>query len=153
MLLSITSYSQNVTFEEVLKLSKFNLTKVEEYLGNKGWNYAGTSVDYGKEFVVFNYGKSAFSDAAQSFILYKEGPPDGRNILIFQLNNVQRYNSIVSRLGSLKFKYYDSKVENGKIIKGYLREGCILLVTVSTGKDHFDSTRTLYSFTLMTENK
>jgi tetratricopeptide (TPR) repeat protein len=148
-IISYSSFSQNVTLDELLSLRKGNLATVEEKLTNKGWDYSsGTESETDKlEHATFTYHKSSYGNGAESFIFYSYNE-DWKRIGI-QILKKDIYNSYLARLKSLGCKLIKSNISEGDIEKVYKSSTMIFKITISNEVNENSSTTTVYNIFIL----
>lgn len=148
-IISYTSFSQNVTLDELLNLRKENLATVEEKLTNKGWDYSsGTESESDVlEHATFTYKKSFDGNKAESLIVYISDENWQR--ISVHISNKVIYNSYLVRIKSLGCKLIKSKISNGAIEKVYQGKTMIFEITISNEVNDNGSTTAVYNIFML----
>lgn len=143
-IISYSSFSQNVTLDELLSLRKGDLATVEEKLTNKGWEYSNgvESENDSLSHATFKYHKSLYGNGAVSFITYIYSD-DWKRINI-QILKKDIYNSYVARIKSLGCKLIKSKISEGNIEKVYKGSTMIFKIIISNVVENNSSTTAVY---------
>lgn len=143
-----TSFSQNLTLDELISLRKKQIANVEEFLNAKNWNFMSSSQPYETTLgnVVFAYKKNAYDDSAQAFIKYFYNDDFSTVRVNIQVAKKETYNSYLARLKSLGCKLINSSIKDNEILKVYKGATTTILVTIGTQKNEFESTNTFYNF-------
>ena len=142
------SFSQNLTLDELIGLRKKDLATVEEKLTLKGWSYIrGEEPQIGNlGKATFAYNKSTYEDKAESFINYLYSDVTDRKRIDIQIVKKEKYNLFLGRIKALGCKLIDSNISDGDIKKVYQGATLTFIISISTQKDDFSSTATLYHF-------
>jgi len=142
------SFSQNLTLDELISLRKKNLALVEEKLTLKGWSFiSGEEPQNGNlGNATFAYNKSTYEDKAESFIKYFYSEISERKRIEIQIVKKEKYNLLLGRIKSLGCKLINSNISDGNIKKIYQGATLTFIISISTQKDDFSSTSTLYNF-------
>lgn len=142
------SFSQNLTLDELISLRKKNLALVEEKLTLKGWSYiSGEEPQNGNlGNATFAYNKSTYEDKAESFIKYFYSEISEKKRIEIQIVKKEKYNLLLGRIKSLGCKLINSNISDGNIKKIYQGATLTFIISISTQKDDFSSTSTLYNF-------
>lgn len=142
------SFSQNLTLDELISLRKRNLATVEEKLTLKGWSFIRgeepQSGNLGK--ATFAYNKSSYEDKAESFINYLYSDFSERKRIDIQIVKKEKYNLYLARIKALGCKLIDSNISEGNIKKIYQGATLTFIISISTQKEDYSSTSTLYNF-------
>jgi hypothetical protein len=149
LLFSLTSYSQNLTLDEVVGLRKKNIANVEEFLTAKNWSYIGSNEPESDKLgnARFAYGKSSYDDKAEAFIKYLYSENTGRKRISFQVHKKDKYNLYLTRIKSLGCKLIKSKISDGGIEKVYQGATTTFIIDVNTQSEKYSSaTTTVYHF-------
>lgn len=145
---NLISFSQNLSFDQILSLRKKSLATVEEYLTSNNWNfYDATEPEYGTlGKAIFSYKMSTFDDKAESFLYYYYSSTTGTKRIDVQVVKKDIYNVYLSRIKALGCKLIKSEIKNGQIEKTYQGATTTITVSVATSKDDYYSTSTYYHF-------
>jgi len=149
MLFQNTCEAQNLTVDQVLSLRTKSLSHVDEYLTTKKWEMISANEPSEDKMgtLSFAYNKSNYDDKAESFLqYYYNNESTSRNRINIQVNKASNYNNYIIRIKSLGFKLQNSFVEDGDLVKVYEKNGITIKINTSTQKDDFSSTKTTYSF-------
>ncbi|MEM0543810.1 hypothetical protein WFZ85_14410 [Flavobacterium sp. j3] len=150
-LLGLISFSQNLTLDDLISLRKKKLANLEETLTLKGWSFIkGNEPGYenlGK--ATFAYKQSSFEDKAESFINYIYSETSTTKRINIQMHKKDKYNLFLTRIKSLGCKLLDSKIDGGNIKKVYQGATLTFMISISTQKDDFSSTSTVYHFLIL----
>ncbi|MFN8431711.1 MAG: hypothetical protein U0V04_17150 [Spirosomataceae bacterium] len=133
-----STYSQNITFDNFLNLRAKSIGSIEEFLTSKGWELldAEEPVNQNMGKLEFSYNRSSYSEKAESFfIVYFSDVSVKYNIINLQINNSNIYNTYVNRLKFLGFKLEKSFVNEGKIVKYYIKNGLSIILTITSRKE------------------
>ncbi len=149
----VSTFAQNLSFDEVLNLRKKSLSDVEEYLNSKGWDFLKASKQdeefskYG--YVTFSYKKLDHIDYAQSFIYYFFSEYYKNKILI-QIFKKDIYNKYMTRINSIGMRLIKTDVENGSVVKVYQGKTTTVKLTIYSKKEEqSDSSKTGYHFFIL----
>ena len=149
LLFSLTSYSQNLTIDEVVALRKKNIANVEEFLTAKNWSYIGSNAPQSGNLgnARFAYGKSNYDDKAEAFIKYLYSENTGRKRISLQIHKKDKYNLYLARIKTLGCKLIKSKISDNGIEKIYQGATTTFIIDVKTQSEEFSSsTKTIYHF-------
>lgn len=142
------SFSQNLSIDELISLRKKQIANVEEFLNTKNWNFLSATEPLETTLgdVVFVYKKNEHDDSAEAFLKYFYNDDFSTIRVNMQLAKKETYNFYLARLKSLGCKLIKSSIRDNEIIKVYKGATTTILVTISTQKDDFESTKTFYNF-------
>jgi hypothetical protein len=145
------SFSQNLTLDELISLRKKDLATIEEKLTLKGWSYIrGEEPQIGNlGRASFAYNKSKYDDTAESFISYLYSDVTETKRITIQTVKKEKYNLFLGRIKALGCKLIDSNISNGDIKKVYQGATLTFIISISTQKNDFSSTSTLYKLIMM----
>ena len=149
LLFSLTSYSQNLTIDEVVALRKKNIANVEEFLTAKNWSYIGSNAPQSGNLgnARFAYGKSNYDDKAEAFIKYLYSETTGRKRISLQIHKKDKYNLYLARIKTLGCKLIKSKISDNGIEKIYQGATTTFIIDVKTQSEEYSSaTKTIYHF-------
>ncbi len=150
--LSITSYSQNLSLEELISLRKNDIANVEEYLSAKGWVLFSSEEgeDGSLDKVNFAYNKNEYSDSAESFLNYYYSDLTGVTRINLQIFNTIKYNPLLAKIKSYGCKLIDSTISDGKIKKTYQGATTTFMISIATRKEEYsESTDTYYTLSVL----
>jgi hypothetical protein len=149
-----TLFSQNISLEEVITLRTKNLAVVEEYLTAKGWDLINTEVEGESSLgsMDFAYNKSNYNDKAEAFVTYLYSEKIGRKRISIQMSKKEKYTLFLNQVKSKGVSLIKSKIEDDLIKKVYQNKSLTFIVTTSTQVDDFSSTKTTYSFLVITNS-
>ena len=148
-LFSLTSYSQNLTLDEVVALRKKDIANVEEFLTAKNWSYIGSNAPQSDNLgnARFAYGKSNYDDKAEAFIKYLYSENTGRKRISLQIHKKDKYNLYLARIKTLGCKLIKSKISDNGIEKIYQGATTTFIIDVKTQSEEYSSaTKTIYHF-------
>ena len=154
LLFSLTSYSQNLTLDEVVSLRKKNIASVEEFLTAKNWSYIGSNAaQFGNlGNASFAYSKSNYDDKAEAFIDYYFSENTGRRRISLQVHKKDKYNLYLARIKYFGCKLIKSKISDNEKKKIYQGATTTFIIYVKTQSEWYSSaTKTIYHF-LIIEN-
>lgn len=134
-IISYSSFSQNITVDELLNLRKDNLATVEEKLTNKGWDYSSGTAPIGDRLgrAVFTYKKPSFNNLTEPLIGYYYN--DNYKIVSFMYIKKELYISYLARIKALGFKLIKSDILGENIEKIYKGATVILKISISNDKE------------------
>jgi hypothetical protein len=146
--ISNTSLCQNLTLDQLLPLRLKSLEKVEEFLTAKNWELAKVedATEESLGYALFAYKKSLHNDRAESFISFIFSSVPNNQMISIHLVKVEKYNSFLARVKALGFKFQESIIEEGQLIKIYRYNNTTIKVTTSFEKLDYSSTKTTYIF-------
>jgi hypothetical protein len=144
------SYSQNLSFDQLLSLRKNNLAQVEEYLSSRGWSFLeGTaSTDSTLASANFTYKRSTYEDKAESFLLFVTSSDNTSNRIRIQVVKKDIYELYLARIKALGCKLIKSEIVDGTILKVYQGATTTIKINILTDKEEDYSTKTIYNFFL-----
>lgn len=145
------SYSQNLSFDQVLNLRKNNLAQVEEYLSSRGWSFleGAASTDSTLASATFTYKRSTYEDKAESFLLFVSSSDNSSNRVRLQVVKKDIYELYLARIKALGCKLIKSEIVDGGIIKVYQGATTTIKINILTDKDEDYSTKTAYLFFIL----
>jgi hypothetical protein len=149
--LGFISFSQNITLDDLISLRKKKLANLEETLTLKGWSFIrGNEPEYENlGTATFAYKQSSFEDKAESFIIYMYSETSPTKRINIQMHKKDKYNLFLARIKSLGCKLLESKIDAGNIKKVYQGATLTFMISISTQKDDFSSTSTIYHFLIL----
>lgn len=152
IILSLSSFAQNITFDQAQSLRKKGLAEVESFLTLKGWSMtnATEATDSQMGSATFGYGVDRFdSDKALGWITYYESIlGEAYNRLSIQVHKTTIYSTFLTRLTANGYKLKSSKIIDGGIQKIYKNTTTTCVVTTTTTEGTFSKGST-YMFLLM----
>lgn len=149
-LYSVSSYNQNLSLDQILKLRTQNVASVEEFLSSHDWNFLEANEPENDKLgsATFTYNKGNYDDKAESFFIYAYSNTTGRNRVSLQILKNEIYNSYLNRIKSLGCKLLKSEVKDGDINKIYKGSTTTFIVKISTNKEN-DASKTMYYFLIL----
>jgi len=145
------SQAQNLSFDQVINLRKQNLATVEEYLTSKNWSFLdGTEPTYERlGNATFTYKRSMYDDKAECFFKYMYSQNSDRKRISVQLVKKDIYNTYLARIKSLGCKLIKSEIVDGSLEKTYQGATTTIRISISTNKEDFYSSKTIYYFFIL----
>lgn len=153
ILLSFSTFAQNLTLSEVLAIKKMELGEADEFLSNKGWEYFNVEEYDAYNSVTFTFNKSMYDDKADSFFYYLYSNFTERKIVTIQINTKEKFNSYINQIKSWGGKLINSYVDEGHIIKIYQGSTMTYVSRTSTQTNDYDASTTVYNLTVMTNDE
>jgi len=145
VLISFNTYSQFLTFDELVQLRKKDFTQINDFLTNKGWQFShsseGSETTYNE--VNWSFGKSEWDEgkAISWLTLYSS---DGyENRITFQEHNKDSYTLINNKIKSYSMKKINSKIQDNNIYTDYVGQTVVVRVIISSEEY---SSKTIYIF-------
>ncbi len=148
----LTSYSQNLTLDELIRLRKKDIAGVEEFLTAKNWSFLSSEEPKSDTLgsATFAYGKNDYDDKAQSFIIYYYSDNSWFKRIFIQVVSKEKYNFFLARIKSLGCKLIDSSISDGRIKKVYQGATTTFIINISSKKEEiFEVTKSSYHINII----
>ena len=133
----VKGHSQNLTFSELLNLSKMSYEDINEYLGNKDWRYITTYDGHEQNQKISTWAHNKKEEKASAWftiILSNEVAYISKSIQ-YTTFNVKTFNSIKSKMKELGYKQEVSTLNNGDIVSLYTNKNVIIKLTSNPQND------------------
>lgn len=137
ILLFITNFtfSQNLTFDELISFRKKQITEINDFMLTKGWSFNDTKTyEDGSKSVFWSYnGQNHDSSNYWLTVYLNEELQDG---IKYQTISSTTFNSIKLRIKQLGYKLTESRIEDKGLVSVYETEtNKVLLKTMSRESD------------------
>jgi hypothetical protein len=136
--------AQNLKLEEIISFQKKKISEVEEYLTAKGWEIFISKIPSEDRLgeLTYTYQKNTFEDKAQAFLHYYYNKNTRR--ISLQIHKKEKYNEYVSRAKLLGYKQKKTTVEEGQLVKTYIKDNQVLMTQSVVNTDEFGKTEVYY---------
>lgn len=145
VLISLSSYSQNLNFNQIYTLKGKNIAQAEEFLTSKDWSFTGSE----NGIVDFSYGQTSYGNTAESYIsLYLNNLTSNIDWVEIQIVKKEKYNDFINSIKNDNYKLLDSKLsDDGSIIKFYQNNSSTIRIKIIDTKK--DQIKTVYLFMIV----
>ncbi len=155
LLIFSISFSQNITFEEILNLKSKNQSEVKKYLKNKDWEIMHQH--YSKELkfgdIRFSFDNKNPDRQIPLFItFYHEANDFTKNRIEFEISNKEKFDKYLIQFKSLDFKYVDTKNDVNQTVETYQNETTTIQVTIMPVENYYGKQQTFYKFYIIDNN-
>ncbi len=138
-LITFNSFSQKLSFSEVLKLREMSIGQVEEYLTSRGWGLTEEIEEsqYSRAMNVFSFGD-------ESFISYYFST-EGVGLISVGFYKREEYSQYLAEIKKIGCDMVDSRMEDGDIVKYYSNASLYFKIITSTTENSFGEKSTFFS--------
>jgi len=144
-------HGQNIALSQLIEIRSQTIGEVEEFLVSKGWEFFDAEEEgletYGS--VTFTYGKSSFSQSAESFLNYIYSDTLDIKVITLQIHDIDKYNYYLNSIKSLS-SLKDSKIEDGSIIKVYQNPTTTFKIFSSTSTNSYGEDSAIWLIQILT---
>ncbi|MGV0948210.1 hypothetical protein ACTS9U_07025 [Empedobacter falsenii] len=153
ILLSFSTFAQNLTLSDVLAIKKMDLGDADEFLSKKGWEYLSVDEYENYNTVGYTYNKSYFEDKAESFFYYSYSTIFDRKMIGIQIHKKEKLNSYINQIKAWGGKLINSYVEDGVVIKIYQGSTMTYIIKTSSQTNDYDARQPIYYITIMSNEE
>ena len=144
-----SSFSQNLTFKEILELRNQNYSFAKKELKAKNWGlgheHFSEEMNFGD--LQFLYDNNNVDKQARSSLTFFHSSNDlSKNRIQFVVLNEKSYNDYLRQLKSLDFKFIESKNDVNQTVEVYKNSKSVVKVIVMPVENYFGRQQTFYTF-------
>lgn len=155
LLVCTVTYSQRITFEEVLALKNKDEIKIKEYLVGNGWEILHEH--YSKKYkfgdIRFAYDNKNPDREIPLFIKYFHREKKlTNNILEFEVCKKEIFDDYLAQFKLLDYVLIDTKADSNQTIETYKNATATILIKIFPVENYFGRKQTFYTFVIKDNN-
>jgi hypothetical protein len=149
-LVTTSSFSQNLSLDQIVEIRKKNLVQAEEFLTQKGWDFEDGVDSELFTIVYFNYkSKNKSGQIVANLDFISQGKTQKVRVSVTFLSR-DKYSEYINRINEFGCKLLESKIRDSKLIKTYQGSTTTFILESSTAQnDTFTSTYPIFKILVL----